>query len=133
MNTHTSDINILTTEITVKEFGMYMSCLNRDAPLPHGLCVVIGGCCKVYIHFSTICFWVVGNELRLLNTPSASEKFIKRCFFEAYCDTMEQFFGVGIQTPPNNITGVKNNLLRITALEKKLKEGTWETCTKNMG
>ena len=123
-------MNILASDTVIKNFQDYLSLIPDSTPMPHGLCISIEKQ-KIYIHFSTICFIVNDGELRWMNTPSASEKFVKRCFFEAYCDTMEQFFEVGISIPPKNISGVKDNLLRITALEKKIKEGKWEIFMKN--
>ena len=125
-------MDILTSEEVLNNFEKYLSAIPEDTPMPHGLCVSVDGK-KVFVHFSTICYQVNSGELMLINTPSASKNFIKRCFFEAYCDTMEKFFEVAISIPPKNISGVKDNLLRITALGKKMKEGKWEICMKSMG
>lgn len=123
-------MDILTSDKVLENFSEYLSSIPDNTPMPHGLCVSVDNK-KIFIHFSTVCYSVNSGELMLINTPSASKNFIKRCFFEAYCDTMEQFFEVGVSIPPKNISGVRDNLLRITALEKKTKEGKWEIFMKN--
>lgn len=126
--------NILSDETIVNNFlGNMEKLKGRNLVLPHGIIYNFSDNQNIFIHYSTLCFRNLENKIGVLNPPKVGENFIKRCFFEAYCDTIETLYGVGAGENIECEESIARNLLTLTAIERKRKENSlWQTFTRNM-